>query len=387
MIPSRPLDLGAIINESIRIIKLIYWRAAVLLFFFYLPGLILMQVGLEHVMDTGQEVVQKYANASPEAPSLIRDYIVSTGTFKSSSLYYFRLQYPELFTTLDSVKVSVQTKYPDSAAQSIIESRLDSIGAIVKQAGPIQTGGLYSGIVFFSIGLFIFLIGVLANVAASYDLSSRAFEDRPLNFGSIFGLALKRTVWLTFLQYMIIWFAMFFGFSIVVGITYLISPVLGVLGVLLSIAAIAYSFLRTIFSPIALVSEELGPVEGIKRSLELTEGMFWRILGIGLIGWILATTISVLLRLPVSLAFSPGIDWLVQYVRGDMINITKVFHDFRMMIYGWEGLLLFSSLVSASFMPAFLTTFYYDLRTRKDGPLEYHSDSESVEDATAGDAL
>ena len=377
MIPSRPLDLGAIIGESIRIVKLIYWRSAVLLLCFFAPGFVIMHIGMDSLIDSGEEAVQKFESASPESPALLRDYIISTGTLTSSSTYYFRFQYPKLFSAIDSLKYSLNAKYPDSSARSVLKSQIDSIAKIVGRSNPIRAGNFLSGLIYLLIGLFIFILGGLANIAAGYDLSARAFEERPLEFTAIFALALKRTLWFTAAQYLMIWLAMIFGFSIVVAITFLISPILGGLGVVASFVAMLYGLLRTIFAPVALVSEELGPVEGIKRSLALTEGMFWRIFGIGLIGWIIATTLSTLLRLPFSLAFSPGTDWLIKYIRGNEVNVAKAFQEFRSMVYKWEVLILFSSLISVSFTPAFLTTFYYDLRTRIDGPLEYHDESEN----------
>jgi len=70
MIPSRPLDLGGIINETIRIIKLTYWRAAIVLLVFLIPGLILINVGVDEIIDESQGLVTKFTTISPDAPTL-----------------------------------------------------------------------------------------------------------------------------------------------------------------------------------------------------------------------------------------------------------------------------------------------------------------------------
>ena len=75
MIPSRPLDLGGIIGETIRIITKTYWRAALLLLIFCAPGFFVMQVGLEEAFNGLKELAQEFTSVSPDAPLIFRDYL------------------------------------------------------------------------------------------------------------------------------------------------------------------------------------------------------------------------------------------------------------------------------------------------------------------------
>ncbi len=375
MIPSRPLDLGGIINEALRIIKLTYWRAAIILLVFYLPGFVIIQIGLNDLIADTQDIVSKYSAVSPEAPILVRDYLFTSDNSKSFSSPLLRLQYSELYKSIDSVQDALNTKYPDSTSRRLLKKQVDSITEVVRTSNP-QLTSIFNGelaVSFFILlaGFVILILGYIGNIAAQYDLSSRAFEDRHFNFGKIFKLTLSRSMWMLLIQYILIAFAMLFGFTIVIGITYAISPVLGILGMLISFIAVAYSGVRIIFSAIALVSEELGPFEAIKRSLILTEGMFWRVIGIGLICGLLLIVVKSFIQLPFSLIISPKLTWVVECIRGNFANIPAIFANLRAGIYAWEAIIIFGTLVCASFSPAFITTFYYDLRTRHEGTLEY----------------
>jgi hypothetical protein len=380
MIPSRPLNLSGILDESIRIIKHTYWRSAVLLVLFALPGFIVMQIGVDKVLDGGEEYMHKFTQVSPEAPRLLRDFIfVNQGNDNSFALV--RLQNPGLFHVIDSIHTSLQTQYPDSASKAALSSRLDSISDIV--SGQNKLSGfdmVFSqigvGLIILVAGGFIFILGYIGAIGAQYDLSSRVFEERSLGFGPIFRLSLSRSLWFLIVQYFIIAFSMLFGLGLVVSISFAISPILGAFGFLVSFIFFFYSAIRLIFSPVALVSEELGPLEAIKRSLELTKGSFWRICGLLILALIMYYTARVMISLPLTFALSSQFDWLVDFIRGNNQNMTVLFNGIRSDIRSLEISSIVVSLIVASFGPAFLTTFYYDLRTRNDGVLEYDEESD-----------
>ena len=389
MIPSRPLDLGGIIGESIRIIKRIYWRAAIFLIIFTAPGLIILSFGIDKTFDGMQEVTQKYTAVSPEAPVLVRDYFLA-GMSRSGSMWLYRLQYPEIFSIIDSVKTTIASKYPDSA-QAKIEVRLDSIVQAVNHGSGKSTVDLIltsitSGLIILFIGIFLYILAMAAVWAALFDLSSRAFEERPFSFGPIFRQLLTRSMWLLMVQFILVLFAMLTGFGLVIGITAVISPILGVFGILASFPILIYAAIRIMFSGIALVSEESGPFEAVKRSLELTANMFWRIFGISLIVGILIYIIMILIRLPFSLILSADTDWITDFIRGN-VNIPRFFAGIKNACGALILSGLLSSAITVSFFPAFLTTFYYDLRTRNDGALEYPSELETENEELSNDSV
>ena len=373
MIPSRPLDLGGIIGETIRIVKRTYWRAALLFIVFTAPGILVMHYGLDNALDGGQLILQKFTAASPETPELIRDYFVSTDT-KNNSFLLYRLTDPKLFHVIDSVKEKVKLKYPDSA-HSRIFVRLDSIADIVdkqtgKSVGDAILSEMGSGILILFSGLFLLLLGFVASSGALYDLICRAYEERLFPLASIFRLSLTQSMWLILIQYVLIFLAMMMGLGLVLTISIAISPILAALGLLVSIFFLIYAVVRILFCTAALISEELGPIAAIKRGLDLTKGNFWRIAGISLLVGIMIWIIDVLIQTPFSLLISSDLKWITEFIRGNT-NIPLLFRGIKSDIVNLEIVYFISSALSVAFAPAFLTTFYYDLRTRKEGELEY----------------
>ena len=373
MIPSRPLDLGGIIGETIRIVKRTYWRAALLFIIFSAPGIMLMHYGLDNALEGGQKVLQKFTEVSPEAPKLIRDYFVSSNT-RSNTISIYRFTYYKLFRILDSVKESVKLEYPDSAHSRIL-ARLDSIEDIVgKQTGK-PVGDMIltesgTGLLILLSGLFLLILGFVASSGALYDLTSREYEERPFPLGSIFRQSLTQSMWLILIQYVLIFLAMIMGLSLVITISLAISPILGALGLLIAIFFLIYAMLRILFCRAALVSEELGPIEAIKRSLELTKGNFWRVFGITLLVGLMIYIAYVLIQTPLSLAISSDLTWIIEFIRGNT-NFPFLFKGIKSDILNLEIVSFISSALTIVFVPAFLTTFYYDLRTRREGELEY----------------
>jgi len=193
-------------------------------------------------------------------------------------------------------------------------------------------------------------------------------------------------MWLLIVQFVLVLFAMLTGFGLVIGITAVISPILGVFGILASFPILIYAAIRIMFSGIALVSEESGPFEAIKRSLELTMNSFWRIFGISLIVGILIYIIMILIRLPFSLVLSADTDWITDFIRGN-VNIPHFFAGIKNACGALILSGLLSSAITVSFFPAFLTTFYYDLRTRNDGALEYPAEAEIMNEELSNDSV
>jgi hypothetical protein len=378
MIPSRPLSIGGIIEEGIRIVRKTYWRAALVMLIFAAPGIILIQLGIDNVIDGSQLTVQKITDFSPEAPKLARDYLFS-GKSNPSLYTYLYFQYSDVLGTIDSVRTELQKEYPDSVSRAVLEQRLDSIETAYKNLPDTKEskgfwGQIQSGIVILLVGFCLYMLGIFGSTAAHYDLSSRAFEERSFPLAVIIKYSLSRTMWLLIIQYLIIGFAMLFGLGVVIGISFGISDVLGAFGIFAAMGIIFYAIFRILFSGVAMVSEELGPFDAIKRSLELTKGYFWNIVGTFIICMILIFTFSTLIRLPFSFLITPNLDWLLEFIRGKSFDVPKTFHSIRSAIYAFEAITVISALLTASFTPAFLTTIYYDLRTRKDGPLEYDSE-------------
>lgn len=382
MIPSRPLDIGGIINETIRIVKRIFTRSAFISLVCLLPGMIVCLVSVDEIGSSLETFSNQYTQAAPETSRLFRDYL-ALKVANEPGLTYYRFQYHDVFAALDSVRASLLAGQPELTPDSI-SSKLDSIRLLVKAKTGQSTAvsfleSIEPGLILLAIGALILILGSFARTGALIDLSCRVFEERPLPLGAVFRLSLTRSMWLIAIQYLLIALGMLFGMAIVIGITMAISAVLGVLGVLASFALILYAVFRVMFCGVALVSEELPPVAAIKRSLDLTEGYFWRVVGISLIVGLMIFTIGAILGIPISLMSVVPQDFLVSYIQSG-VGLERIFAEFnnyvRILVIGSFA----TGLLTASFSPAFGTTFYYDLRTRRDGPLEYDAPSDSTDD-------
>jgi hypothetical protein len=392
MIPSRPLNLGGIIDETIQIIKHTYWRAALIIIIFCGGGIIILQVGINELLNSTEEFFQNFSNISSEAPHLFRDYIL-TSNGKTNSYSLTRLEYPDIYNVIDSAKEALKAQYPDETSRTALVTQLDSISKIVSK-NSVKTiwssllDKMLAAIILLTVGFILLLLGIIGSAAAHYDLASRAFEERPLDIPPILRVSLKQTMWKLIAQSITVGFAMLFGMGLVIGISLAISKVFAVIGILVSLIILCYAIVRVMFSPVAMVSEELGPFEGIKRSLELSKDNFWRIVGIYIICSLLIGITGMIIRFPLSLIFSFNTPLLIEYIRSGNTNIRALFGELHSNIFKWELITVVSTLIFASFSPAFITTFYYDLRTRLDGSLEYHDENQnSIEANQHGTSL
>jgi hypothetical protein len=388
MIPSRPLDLAGIIGEAIRLIKKTYWRTALVSLMCFLPALIVMWFGIDNLLDSSETVVKKCLvkkclQSAPEAPSLVRDYLFLMKKSTTPQEIIYRFQYPGLFTVIDSVSADIRLRYPDDSSRAELKAKFDSVGSVISGALKAQSGetlldAFLPGLILCAIGFISYMLAAIAQSAALYDLECRAFENRPFHLGAVFRLALSRNMWLLIVQFFLIVLAMALGLGVVVGITAAISTVLGVLGLFASFVVIAYALFRIMFASIALVSENLGPIASVKRSFALTTGQFWRVVGICMLGVLMIFIIRTIIMTPVQqIMYSSFTGVAANFIRGNPPDVLGLIHQVRssMMSYlGWIAII--PSLLLSSLYPAFFTTFYYDLRTRLDGPLDYYDRDE-----------
>ena len=106
--------------------------------------------------------------------------------------------------------------------------------------------------------------------------------------------------------------------------------------------------IRWLFAPQAIVVENCGGLDGLRRSWRLVRGSFWRVLGINLVLTVLVSLISATpafaIQMAVSLLPSFLLETVINNAVGTVINIVALPLQF-----------------------AVLTLLYYDLRMRKEG--------------------
>lgn len=197
---------------------------------------------------------------------------------------------------------------------------------------------------------------------------ARSALNRTTGFRQMWALARSRAWALIRLACLLVlgWLlgaALFFGLAVAVvaavgGVGALILIPLGFGGVALFI----WIYIKVLVAPAAVVIEELGAVEGIRRSWQLTRGNWWRVLGITLVVAIMVGIIAQVVTIPVSLlpAFytsvvSPhgGADQAVAAA----VAIAVVTAIVTALVGG----------VGYAFQTAVMALLYLDLRMRKDG--------------------
>ena len=141
-----------------------------------------------------------------------------------------------------------------------------------------------------------------------------------------------------------------FGFSriwSVLGLTFL-SGLASVAGLLLCCIGVIVPMAWFAVAMPALLLEGIGAGDAMGRSKRLVDGMFWRVLGIVLLGTILASVFQSMLSAPlVAILFADVDQWVEQLANG----VVQIF----------------TTTLVTPFTAALTTALYVDLRVRKEG--------------------
>ncbi len=228
---------------------------------------------------------------------------------------------------------------------------------------PLQTGSLLSGGFLFVVAA---LLGALAGVFETGALATFISENylgRQLDIRGAYARALRRWPALLGMSlFLLLIYGMLFavvlvpvGLSILLGVASRSSDILGVLAVcftcgFLPVFLVAFYVLglRWQFAPQAIVIENHGALDGLRRSWNLITGSFWRVAGInlvlGILIWIITSVVS----------FS------VQFV-GVLLPSFVLVNLLSTVV---------NSALQMAVLPiqlATLTLLYYDLRVRREG--------------------
>ena len=134
------------------------------------------------------------------------------------------------------------------------------------------------------------------------------------------------------------------------------------------IPALYWFFVKTIVAPQAVIRENCGPFQGIKRSFFLTKGNFWRSLGIYLlIGMVISFAISMVSGPVIFIMILPGyIDFIKAILSsGDDYSSAQVFTMFQTLAPGIGIAMFMQSVFYYLIYPVFGSLMYTDLAIRK----------------------
>ncbi|MGQ4507509.1 glycerophosphoryl diester phosphodiesterase membrane domain-containing protein [Dermabacteraceae bacterium P13128] len=221
-----------------------------------------------------------------------------------------------------------------------------------------------------SSGVVTGIVTILLSVAIT-PLVHAAVTGRELKFEAAIASVRKHT-WQVFLL-MVLYFAAIVAVpvligSLFVGLGFLLREytaaivVIGILGALASLFVLLFVFTRFLFSPYALVLENLSAVAAMKRSWQLTSGRaFWRILGISLLTMIIYSLLQQVLTILPSIVAGITAAILVLAFPGHPVMLGIIMTAMIMLV-AFFVVALTQPLLTASYIALF-----YDTKIRREG--------------------
>ncbi len=282
---------------------------------------------------------------------------------------------------LNFVAIAALVMVPYTLLNFVVQLPFQSqLARLQNPANPIDPFAGQSPVAFFS-GLLFGVVGsLLLNLvylvvfqpilegALAYAIARR-YLVQPTGIGDSFGAALRRALPLIGARLIPTLLGFVVGvllFGLIFGVTFLlVSQLVGsngggtiaALGILfsfglfvLALIAIIYFAVRLLFTSQAVMVEDHGAIAAIRRSWRLTQGYFWRTLGILAVVVLIVMLISAIpasvITLPVTLLLQdrPELALLINTVVSTILNVLVL--PFSMIAY---------------------TLIYFDLRVRKEG--------------------
>lgn len=235
-----------------------------------------------------------------------------------------------------------------------------------------QTSTILYGLIYLG-SFMVFLIGYLVANIAVIKISGEQMEGKKIGIGE----ALNEVFSLTFFKWIgqVIIIGLAVGaiillitiVSVILGMIHDLMTVLIVLLVIAGICALIFLMIKWAFAQIALVIENLGVFDGLTKSYNLTNGYFWRTLGILIL-------VSISVQFAVTLISTPIIfivmwDFIsAMFVAGstglepDPNEMVNMMSNFGLMFGMTIGITTALQMLIA---PLFHVVMYFDLRIRK----------------------
>ncbi len=233
----------------------------------------------------------------------------------------------------------------------------------------------------------LMVIGVIAYLLASAVVQAavpvvlqEAVLGRPIGFGTVWRRAWSRawamigTVFLLAVAVAIPFLVLMF--TMVATVVYFVSLgdsgtggtlfLFGLLGWLVLAPVAIWLWVKFSLAPTIVVFEAQRPVAALRRSARLVQGSWWRVLGITLLAFGLASAVGYMIQMPFqALGMIPGsvesTDMRVEPSGGEILALFGGFVVLSMV----SGLV--SQLFSSIFPPLVTGLLYVDLRMRNEG--------------------
>jgi hypothetical protein len=349
LIPSRPLSLVEIVAETFGITRRILLRYWLLFAVLVIPGGVVVTLGVEQLAQDKIASIQHGLHYSDNDLTSLRDEVRSK--FHNESPWF----------ALEESALGVQ----DTSSTNVGNGHISQVRAYFE-----QNGGDIGAFGVIALGSLLLLVGALALFAATVDLASQVFEERAQETGEAIKAAFRTHFFRMLALHLIYWSVILFVdivLSVIGGISIAASSVLGSFAMVFEL----YTSMRLTAAVPSLVSEEMGPIRAMVRSWQLTRGFAARTLALwfafGLVLFVAALGVSAI----GGLLFPGVMEWLQQALSLRPLTFIWLQGSVPGFLWSIAGEMTVFLLLLGAFIPVFATVYYYDLRTRKDGPLVY----------------
>ncbi|MDP4200051.1 MAG: hypothetical protein Q8922_06460 [Bacteroidota bacterium] len=349
MIPSRPLSLVDIIGETLSISFRIFPRYALLLLILILPGISLFTYGTSEL--SSQALVRARSDLAlndSDVTSLRNDFRVWMA--KQNPMIE---QEERIFGVPDTILAPGRVSLHQ--VREYFESNLSQFSNAWVLLGA---GGL------------LLLLGAFGLLSSTIDLACQYFEERGQNVAEALRSSIARHLWILLGLYLV-YFVAGLLVDVLFGLTAVLpNSVQAFFGSMITVIEI-YIGIRLFATVPAVISEEIGPIPALRRSWRLTLGHGIRILGtsvgFGVILFLAAIVVSVI----AGFAFGDVIEWCKEFLTAQVVTVPWILRSLPGFLWQLAGEITVFILLLGAFFPVFVTVFYYDLRTRRDGALVY----------------
>lgn len=383
MIPSRPLYIGDVINETFKMSWKTLLRVVIVALILSAASTFVYVWGISGIVERGYAVLEKNYPLDSTSISTYRMGVLKE--IKKENPFLLALYFPDVKVDIDDeIKKVADTTKIDSlqtAGDSVVTVATIDTRNYLEETGDFFVDnseaifGIFDGIFFAS------MISILISIFLStfiLDICIRYFEERKLNIAAALATTLRRNVWMSILMYLLMIFILLFGFGAMVGIAVIMPVPLEVLLILFAVGMLVLTGVRLMFAQVALVSEDLGPWESLHRSWTLTQGHFWRIVGIFIVLLLIVVVFEAIAQAIVGIFDMTNTDMITGLISGEHTNVKAAFDELITLIQISSIQSLIVTVIFITFSPSLLTVMYYDLRTRKDGPLTYPEEITSL---------
>lgn len=398
MIPSRPLSFADIFSETFAITVRTFPRYLVLFLVCVVGPTWLMTEGVVDATTATFRIAQRHYNFTDEDLTAVRN-LVRDSLAQNNPAFRTEIQSIEedqqvhrdslaglaagpkdsALAAKDTAKyVSMDSGAANTAIVRSDTSRADSIFRSIAGRSRVHLsqvieehlGEIFRGATSLFVGFLLYLIGYAVLLAGISELGVQAFEERRQRIGYAVKRIFQHHLWSVLAIYLLYGFASFglWILAVILGEIHYAGPIID-----------AGLFVFWVFASLGLslaipisVSENRGPIESLQRSWRLTNGAKSRIFGTAIVLGVIICGIMLFLSVVTSALFmGMSLQFWSHVMRDPVITVNWLLNGLAQLV---ESSMLANTLTwmfTMSLPMIFLVVFYYDLRTRHEGPLTY----------------